>query len=93
MSCLDEHRCGQPNAVKMRARNGEENPQNGIVLSPNESVPASRHGKHLFKFVHEKALSNNEEVGSAVEGYFDELDGSHYNKGIEALENQHVECL
>ena len=32
-----------------------------------------------------KVMANNEEVESAVNGYFEELDGSPYKQGIEAI--------
>ena len=31
---------------------------------------------------------NNEEVESAVDGYFEEIDGSHYKQGIETIEHR-----
>jgi len=32
-------------------------------------------------------------VESAVDGYFEELDGSHYKQGIEAIEHRWEKCI
>jgi hypothetical protein len=38
-------------------------------------------------------FANNEEVQSAVDGYFAELDYSHYRQGIEAIEHRWEKCI
>ena len=38
-------------------------------------------------------FANNEEVESAVNGYFEELEGSHYKKVIEAIEHRWEKCI
>ena len=49
-------------------------------------LPPSNH--HLFpnlkKWLGGKKLTNNEEVESAVDGCFEELEVSHYKQGIKA---------
>jgi hypothetical protein len=39
----------------------------------------------LKKCLGGKRFANNEEVQSAVDGYFEELDYSHYKQGIKAI--------
>lgn len=48
---------------------------------------------NLKKWLGGKRFSNNEEVESAVEGYFEEIDGSHYKQGIEAIEHRWQKCI
>ena len=43
---------------------------------------------NLKKWLDGQIFANNEEVESAVNGYFEELDGSHYRQGIEAIEHR-----
>ena len=38
-------------------------------------------------------FANNEEVESAVNGYFEELNGSHYKQAIEAIEHRWREWI
>ena len=40
-----------------------------------------------------ETFANNEEVESAVNGYFEKLDGSHYKQGIEAIEHCWDKCI
>ena len=40
-----------------------------------------------------KKKKNNEEVESAVTGYFEELNGSHYKQGIEAIKHRQGKCI
>ena len=40
-----------------------------------------------FKF------ANNEEVETAVNGYFEELDGSNYKQGIGAIQDRWKKCI
>ena len=47
----------------------------------------------LKKWLGGQRFINNEEVESAVNGYFDELDGSHYKQGIEAIEHRWEKCI
>ena len=52
---------------------------------------------HLFpnlkKWLGGKKFANNEEVESAVNGYFEELEVSHYKQGIEAIEHRWEKCI
>ena len=41
---------------------------------------------NMKKWVGGKRYANNKEVESAVDGYFEELDDSHYKQGTEAIE-------
>jgi histone-lysine N-methyltransferase SETMAR len=45
------------------------------------------------KWLSGKRFANNEEVESAVDGYFEELDNSHYTQGIEATEHRWEKCI
>jgi histone-lysine N-methyltransferase SETMAR len=47
----------------------------------------------LKKWLAGKRFANNEEVESAVDGYFEELDNSHYKQGIEATEHRWKKCI
>jgi hypothetical protein len=47
----------------------------------------------LKKWLGGKRFANNEEVQSAVDGYFAELDYSHYKQGIEAIEHRWEKCI
>ena len=40
----------------------------------------------LKKWFGGQTFANNEEVESAVSGYFEEIDDSHYKQGFEAIE-------
>ena len=42
---------------------------------------------NLKSWLSSQIFPNNEEVESAVGGYFEELDASHYKQGIEAIEH------
>lgn len=48
---------------------------------------------NLKKWLGGKRFANNEEVESAVDGYFEALDGSHYKQGIEAIEHRWEKCV
>jgi len=48
---------------------------------------------NLKKWLGGKRFANNEEVESAVDGYFEALDGSHYKQGIEAIEYRWEKCV
>jgi histone-lysine N-methyltransferase SETMAR len=48
---------------------------------------------NLKKWLSGKRFANNEEVESAVDGYFEELDNSHYTQGIEAIEHRWEKCI
>jgi len=48
---------------------------------------------NLKKWLGGKRFANNEEVESAVNGYFEELDNSHYKQGIEAIEHRWEKCI
>jgi histone-lysine N-methyltransferase SETMAR len=52
---------------------------------------------HLFpnlkKYLAGKRFGTNEEVICAVEGYFNDLEGSSYSSGIEALEHRWEKCI
>jgi histone-lysine N-methyltransferase SETMAR len=48
---------------------------------------------NLKKWLGGKRFANNEEVQSAVDGYFEELDYSHYKQGIEAIEHRWEKCI
>ena len=48
---------------------------------------------NLKKWLGGKRFSNNEEVDSAVNGYFEELDGSRYKHGIEDIEHCRERCI
>ncbi|KZC13398.1 Histone-lysine N-methyltransferase SETMAR [Dufourea novaeangliae] len=48
---------------------------------------------NLKKWLGGKRFANNEEVESAVDGYFEELDGSRYKQGIEAIEHRWEKCI
>ncbi|EFN81976.1 hypothetical protein EAI_01005, partial [Harpegnathos saltator] len=48
---------------------------------------------NLKKWLDDKRFANIEEVESAVDGYFEELDDSHYKQGIEAIEHRWANCL
>ena len=43
---------------------------------------------NLTKRLADQRFPNNEEMKSAVNGYFEEVDGSNYNQGIEAIERR-----
>ena len=47
----------------------------------------------MKKWLGGKRFANNEEVESAVDGYFEALDGSHYKQGIEAIEHRWEKCV
>jgi len=47
----------------------------------------------LKKWLGGKRFANNEEVESAVDGYFEKLDGFHYKQGIEAIEYRREKCI
>jgi len=47
----------------------------------------------LKKWLGGKRFANNEEVESAVDDYFEELDGFHYKQGIEAIEHCWEKCI
>jgi hypothetical protein len=47
----------------------------------------------LKKWLGGKRFANNEEVQSAVDGYFAELDYCHYKQGIEAIEHRWEKCI
>jgi len=48
---------------------------------------------NLKKWIGGKRFANNKEVESAVDGYFEALDGSHYKQGIEAIEHSWEKCV
>ena len=48
---------------------------------------------NLKKWLGGKRFANNDEVEPAVDGYFEELDGSHYKHGIEAIEHRWEKCI
>ena len=48
---------------------------------------------NLKKWLDAQRFANNEEVESAVNGYFEKLDGSHYKQGIEANEHRWEKCI
>ena len=48
---------------------------------------------NLKKWLSAQRFSENEEVGSTVNAYFEELDGSHYKQGIEAIELCWEKCI
>lgn len=48
---------------------------------------------NLKKWLGGKRFANNEEVESVVDGYFEELDDSHYKQGIEAIEHRWEKCI
>lgn len=47
----------------------------------------------LKKWLSGQRFSNNEEVMSAVNGYFEEKDSSYYKKGIKLLEHHWEKCI
>ena len=47
----------------------------------------------MKKWLGGKKFANNEEVESAVNGYFEELEVSHYKQGIEAIEHRWEKCI
>ena len=47
---------------------------------------------NLKKWLGGKRFTNNEEVESAVNGYFEKLDGSYYKQGIEAIKHRWEKC-
>jgi len=48
---------------------------------------------NLKKWLGGKKFANNEEVESAVDDYFEELDSFHYKQGIEAIEHRWEKCI
>ncbi|KOC61938.1 Histone-lysine N-methyltransferase SETMAR [Habropoda laboriosa] len=48
---------------------------------------------NLKKWLGGKRFANNEEVESAVDGYFEELDDSYYKQGIEDIEHRWEKCI
>ena len=48
---------------------------------------------NLKKFLDGQRFSNNEEVESVVNDYFEELDASHYKQGIETIEHHWGKCI
>jgi histone-lysine N-methyltransferase SETMAR len=48
---------------------------------------------NLKKWLGCKRFAINEEVQSAVDGYFAELDYSHYKQGIEGIEHRWENCI
>lgn len=48
---------------------------------------------NLKKWLGGKRFANNEEVNSAIDGYFEELDGSYCKQGIEAIEHLWEKCI
>jgi histone-lysine N-methyltransferase SETMAR len=48
---------------------------------------------NLKKWLGGKRFADNEAVESAVHGYFEELDGSYYKQGIEAIEHRREKCI
>ena len=48
---------------------------------------------NLKKWLDGQRFANNEEVESAVDGYFEKLDGSHYKQGIEIIEHRWKKCI
>ena len=51
-------------------------------LAPSDYFLSS----NLKKWLDPQIFANNEEMESAINGYFEELDGSHYKQGREAIE-------
>ncbi|EFN89016.1 Histone-lysine N-methyltransferase SETMAR, partial [Harpegnathos saltator] len=48
---------------------------------------------NLKKRLGGKRFANNEEVEFAVDGYFEELDDSHYKQDIETIEHRWEKCI
>ena len=48
---------------------------------------------NLKKWLGGKRFASNDEVEAAVDGYFDELDKSHYKQGVEAIEHRWAKCI
>ena len=47
---------------------------------------------NLEKWLRSQSFANNKEVESAVSGFFEEHNGSHYKLGIEAIEHGWEKC-
>ena len=47
----------------------------------------------MKKWLGDQIFANNDEVESTVNGYFEELDDSHYEQGIEAIEHLWKKCI
>ena len=48
---------------------------------------------NLKKWLGDQRFTNNEEVESAVNGYFEDIAGYHYKKGIKATEHRWEKCV
>ena len=48
---------------------------------------------NLKKWLGGRRFTNNEEVESAVNGYFEEFNGSYYKQAIEAIEHRWEKCI
>ena len=48
---------------------------------------------NLEKGIGGQKFANNEEVESAANSYFGELNDSHYKQGIEAIEHRWEKCI
>ena len=48
---------------------------------------------NLKKWLGDQRFANNDEVESTVNGYFEELDDSHYKQGIETIEHLWKKCI
>ena len=48
---------------------------------------------NMKKWLGGQRFANNEEVGSAINGYFEELNVSHYKQGIDTIEHRWEKCI
>ena len=57
------------------------------MYSPDLAPPDYFLFPNFKKWIGGQRFSSNKEVESAVNSYFEKLDGFHYNLGIKAIEN------
>ena len=48
---------------------------------------------NVKKWLGSQRLASSEKVESAINGYFERLDGSHFKQGIEAIEHCWEKCI
>ena len=61
--------------------------------SPYSAPSGYYYFPNLKKYLGSQRFANNKEVESALNDFFEELDGSHYKEGIEVIKHLFEKCI